>query len=77
MDKQNERVLQYLKTHKKGITSWDAIMKMHITRLGARIFDLKEKGYNIVTVLEPNKDNNANHARYVLMRCPNETKKAA
>ena len=46
---QNEQVLKYLKTH-VGMTSWQAIEKFRITRLGARISDLRSMGYNIVSV---------------------------
>ena len=67
MEKQNEWVLRYLKTHKGGLTSWEAIRRHRITRLGARIFDLKERGYNIVSLREQNQNNNSTHARYVLI----------
>lgn len=44
MEKQNETILHYLKKHKKGITSWDAIQLFCITRLHARIYYLKKNG---------------------------------
>jgi len=68
MEKQNETILHYLKKHKKGITSWDAIQLYGITRLSARIYDLTEKGYEIKSIREPNKNNNGTHARYFLTR---------
>jgi len=49
MASQNEIVLSHLQTH-KGITSMDAFQKYSITRLSGRIFDLREKGHNIVSV---------------------------
>ncbi len=41
---QKEMILKYL--HDFGsISSWDAYADLGITQLGARIFELKEKGY--------------------------------
>lgn len=50
MEKQTHetRLLDYLKEN-KTITSLDAIMKLHNTRISATIFKLRNKGYNIVT----------------------------
>jgi len=45
---QNEAVLEYMKDH-GGITTWDAINVLHVTRLSARIADLRESGYKIST----------------------------
>jgi len=39
---------------KKNITSWDAINLYKATRLSAIIFNLKEKGFIIETVMELN-----------------------
>lgn len=66
MESQNQTILNHLKTHKQ-ITSWEAIQKYHITRLSARIFDLKEKGYDIRSISERDENNNP-YARYVLIR---------
>ena len=49
----------------KSITSWQAIQKYGITRLADTIFQLKSKGYNIMTVQET-KDGKK-WARYVYM----------
>lgn len=57
------QVLQLLKKKPKGLTSMDAF-KFGITRLAARIFELRNSGHMIVTHTERNK--NANYARYVL-----------
>jgi len=45
---QQEEILYHLKKH-KFITSWEAIQDYRITRLSARIYELREKGYNIHT----------------------------
>lgn len=42
------RLLEYLKEN-KTITSLDATLKLHNTRVGATVFNLRKKGYNIAT----------------------------
>ena len=44
-----EAVLKYLKTHKKGLTSMEAIDKFGDTRLSGTIGSLRKQGHNIVT----------------------------
>ena len=46
---QNEKILKYLQTHKRGITPLIAYEKFGCLRLSGRIFDLKEQGYKIYT----------------------------
>ena len=45
---QENIILDHLKKH-KFITSWEAIQEYRITRLSARIYELREKGFNIIT----------------------------
>tara|TARA_Y100001937_G_C6972318_1_gene263877 strand:+ start:361 stop:576 length:216 start_codon:yes stop_codon:yes gene_type:complete len=45
---QENIILDHLKEH-KFITSWEAIQEYRITRLSARIYELREKGHNIIT----------------------------
>lgn len=42
---QTEMVLDYLRI-KGSITTWEAYSKLFITRLSAKIYDLKKLGYN-------------------------------
>jgi len=49
---QNQTILKHLKTRKRGITSWQAIEKYHITRLAARINDLRDNGLRIADTWE-------------------------
>ena len=44
--KQNMIVLKHLKK-KSGITSWEAISNYGITRLSARIYELRSMGFDI------------------------------
>lgn len=46
--RQKSRVLDFIRTHGK-ITSLDAFATLGITRLSARIFDLRKDGHNIKT----------------------------
>lgn len=46
-------VLEYMKTHKKGITSMEAFERCGETRLSGTIYSLKKEGYQIVS--EPKK----------------------
>lgn len=41
---QRSRIVRYLKDF-GSITSWEAYEALGVTQLGARIFELKEKGY--------------------------------
>lgn len=43
-----EKVLKHLEQYNK-ITSWEAIQLYGATRLSAIIFNLKKKGYNIIS----------------------------
>tara|TARA_Y100001951_G_scaffold7597_1_gene4825 strand:- start:260 stop:484 length:225 start_codon:yes stop_codon:yes gene_type:complete len=45
---QENQILNHLIKH-KFITSWEAIQEYRITRLSARIYELREKGYQILT----------------------------
>lgn len=56
-------VLKHLK-EKGNITSWEAIQKYGATRLSAIIFNLKDKGYDINTLMIDGKDRFGNESRY-------------
>lgn len=49
MKSQNERILKYLQTHKRGITQLQALEKFGVLRLSGRIHNLREQGYPIMT----------------------------
>ena len=44
---QNDKILKYMKTHKKGITAIQALNLCGCLRLSGRIWDLRHLGYNI------------------------------
>lgn len=49
---QKEDIKKYIETHKKGITSIEAINMFGATRLSGIIFDLRKSGMNIVTKMK-------------------------
>lgn len=48
---QNKRLLAYLIEH-QSITPLEALRRLGIYRLSARIFDLRERGHNITTTTQ-------------------------
>lgn len=44
---QNEKILKYMKTHKKGINPQIAMIQFGCMRLASRISDLRKMGYSI------------------------------
>ena len=48
---QCSRLLKYLKTHKKGITTYQAFEILGIHRISARIADLRGRGHKIDTIM--------------------------
>lgn len=67
MTNKTQEVLKHLQKY-KSITSYEAFLLYKQTRLSARIYDLRKKGYNIITKKEDNKDCNGTHARYILLK---------
>lgn len=66
---QNQKILQYLEKHPKGITPLEALNLCGCLRLSARIFDLKEAGNNIYTSWEEvvtDEGTTKRFARYIL-----------
>ena len=69
------RILDHMKKH-GSITSMEAFHEYGITRLASRIFDLRELGYDIATLMMDgeNKYGEAvKYAKYVLRGEPNGT----
>ena len=65
METQDIKILNHLKHD--SITSWEAIQKYHVTRLSARIYNLKQMGYDISSIREQNDETGAHYARYFLL----------
>lgn len=65
---QKEHILNYLRKNKKGVTSMKAFWYWRITRLSSIIFSLRQKGYDILTIREPNTFIRGTHAKYVLLK---------
>lgn len=58
-------VLNHLRNSKYGMTSWDAIHHYRITRLAARIADLRDDGFKINAARE--EEDGKHFARYYLI----------
>jgi len=58
---QRDLILQALKSGSK-ISALDALVMFNCFRLGARIWELRQKGYNILTVMVTR--NGKHYARY-------------
>lgn len=64
---QEQVVLRELKRNKKGITQLDMI-RHGILRLGARIWDLRGRGYDILTDHEESTNQYGHRVRYARYR---------
>ena len=61
---QQQKILQYLKKHRSGMTRMDAF-NLGVVELSARIIELEAKGNKIAHHVE--KKNNKRFTRYVLV----------
>ena len=61
------RIIKYMQKH-KGITSQDAFRDLGITRLSARIKELRELGYNISTIMIDGRNRYNEPIRYGLYK---------
>ena len=65
------RIIKYMQKH-KGITSQDAFRDLGITRLSARIKELRELGYNISTIMIDGTNRFGEPVRYGLYKLNEE-----
>lgn len=65
---QCEKILKYLKTHKRGITPQQAYEKFGCLRLSGRIYDLRDAGYEITSTLIDVKNRYGEDCRVALYR---------
>lgn len=69
MKTKKQRLIEYLKNHKRGITGQDALKKLGLYRLSGEIHQLRNAGYNIVTSMEEREEADGTvttYARYYL-----------
>lgn len=64
---QKERIIDYIRLH-GSITTMEAFSNLHITRLSARIEELKKDGYKIhcTIVTKPGTEGTVRYGRYSL-----------
>lgn len=67
MNGSKPRIIEYMRKH-KGITSQDAFRDLGITRLSARIKELRELGYNISTIMIDDTNRYGEPVRYGLYK---------
>ena len=65
------RIIEYMKKH-GGITSQDAFRELGITRLSARIKELRQCGYNISTIMVDGQNRYGEPVRYGLYKLSKE-----
>ena len=65
---QEKAILKYLETHRRGLTPLDALRKFNCFRLSGRIYDLRQMGYRISTIIEEKEvdGEKKRYARYIL-----------
>lgn len=63
MKPQDQQILEHLKSG-KSLTPIDALREYRVLRLAARIRDLRDDGYPIITVMETDKRTGKRWARY-------------
>ena len=68
---QNDEILKHLQTH-KGITAADAFSKYGITRLSARIYDLRDRGFKIINCNREAVDRRGKKVKFVEYRLVKE-----
>jgi len=65
LSNQEKKVLEYMKKN-GSITSLEAARAFYCLALPQRIYDLRAKGYKIVSKMETNKKTKVNYVRYTL-----------
>ena len=64
---QNDKLLTYLKEHKEGITTFQAVEILRIYRISARVADLRGRGYKISTILHKDEETGKRWGQYILV----------
>lgn len=63
MTTQNQRLLEYLKTHKQGITQMEAFTKLGICRLSERVWELEHGAWGSGGISRLQKKERIKHER--------------
>lgn len=63
----SDRILAHMQTH-GSITAAEAIERFGCYRLGARIYDLRHKGYKIISIVEQGKNRDGEPVHYARYR---------
>ena len=68
---QAEKIFDYMERH-GSITDVEAYKDLGVRRLGARIYDLKDRGVKIITETEIGKNRDGNTVHYARYRLESE-----
>ena len=63
---QKERVLNYMKSHKRGITAFDGFNKLGITQVHTVIHELRKDGFEIKTNMTKNAKTGTRFSRWTI-----------
>ena len=62
------RIIEYMRKHNGMITSQDAFKYLGVTRLSARIKNLRDLGYNISTIMIDGQNSYGEPVRFALYK---------
>lgn len=63
----SDKILRHMQTH-GSITAAEAIERFGCYRLGARIYDLRQRGHKIVSIVENGKNRDGDPVHYARYR---------
>lgn len=64
MNTKKSKLLAYLKSHKRGITGQEALIKLGLYRLSGEIHQLRNEGYDIKTDMMEREESDGSITRY-------------
>ena len=64
MNTKKSKLLAYLKSHKRGITGQEALIKLGLYRLSGEIHQLRNAGYDIKTDMMEREESDGSITRY-------------
>ena len=64
MNTKKSKLLAYLKSHKRGITGQEALVKLGLYRLSGEIHQLRNAGYDIKTDMMEREESDGSITRY-------------
>lgn len=72
MANQEDRIVYFMRKH-GHITKMQAMLELGITNLGARINELRWKGWDILAVMAKNTKTGTEYAKYIIKASPSHS----